>query len=129
MTIPDFNSQERQVVESALAQRFGQAVDLQLADSELKLDPGVPALTSCPTLYWHERGCHFLVFKTAANRYRCQFFYTDDEHFGPGRAEYGDLNACVLDLLRAQADREKESKGVRSGLTGDQIGEPNDPES
>ncbi len=127
MTIPDFSSPERQVVESALTQRYGKSVDLQLADSELRLDPGVPALSSCPTLYWHERGCHFLVFKTAASRYRCQFFYTDDEHFGTGRAEYDDLNACVLDLLRAQADHEKEAKGVRSGLTGDQIGEPKTP--
>ncbi len=129
MAIPDFSSPERQVVESALAQRFGKVVELQFADSELRLDPGVPALTSCPTLYWHERGCHFLVFKTAASRYRCQFFYTDEEHFGTGRGEYDDLSACVLALLRAQADHEKETKGVRSGLTGNQIGERNDSES
>ena len=128
MSIPDFSSPERQVVEAALAQRFGKAVDLQFADSELRLDPDVPALTSCPTLYWHERGCHFLLFKTAANRYRCQFFYTDEEHFGTGRTEYDDLSACVLALLRAQADHEKETKGVRSGLTGNQIGEPKTPE-
>ena len=123
MTIPDFTSAEQAVVESALEQRFGRSVDLQLADSELRLDPATPVLSSCPTLYWHERGCHFLVFKTAQDAYRCQFFYTDDEHFGTGRSQYPDLSECVLALLRAQADHEKDAKGVKSGLTGDQLGE------
>lgn len=119
--IPDFSSAERLVVRSALQRRFGQSVDLQFADSELRLDPEAPVLTACPTLYWSERGCHFVVFKTAADRYRCQFFYADDEHFGTGRSEYRDLSECVIGLLRAQADHEKDHKGARSGLTGDQI--------
>jgi len=123
MTIPDFDSADLLIVKSALKQRFGQDVEIQPADSELKLDPEAPVMTSCPTLYWHERDCHFLVFKTGANRYRCQFFYTDDEHFGTGRSEYDDLSECVTGLLRTQADHEKERKGVRSGTTGDQIGE------
>ena len=106
MPIPDFSPIELAAVQSVLAQRFGGNMEIELADSELRLDPDVPALTSCPTLYWRERGCHFAVFKTAADRYRCQFFYGDDEHFGTGRGEYDDLKECVTGLLRAQADHE-----------------------
>jgi len=105
-SIPDFTPAELQVAESALESRFGGKVEIELADSELRLEPDVPALTSCPTLYWRAQDCHFVVFKTAANRYRCQFFYGDDEHFGTGRSEYGGLEECMAALLHAHADHE-----------------------
>ena len=38
--IPEFNSAERWVIESALKERYGHFVPIELADSELKLDPG-----------------------------------------------------------------------------------------
>ena len=121
--IPDFNSAERWVIESALKERYGHLVTIELADSELKLDPGNPVLTNCPTVYWSERGCNFLVFKTAAERYRCLFYYSDDdeEQFGTGRAEYDELAECVGLLLKLQADHEKQRRGVRSGMTGAEI--------
>ena len=44
--IPDFNSAERWVIESALKERYGHLVQIELADSELKLDPDTPVLTA-----------------------------------------------------------------------------------
>ena len=120
--IPDFNSAERWVIESALKERYGHAVQIELADSELKLDPDTPVLSACPTVFWSERGCHFVIFKTGEDRYRCQFFYTDDEHYGTGRTEYDDLAECVGLLLKLQADHEKQRQGIESGMTGGQIG-------
>lgn len=120
--IDDFNAAERQQVDTLLLDRFGRMVLVEAADSELRLDPSIPVMTSCPTLYFSQRDCHFLLFKLGERRYRCQFFYTEDEFYGAGAPEFGDLQQCLTALLRAQADLEKERKGVRSGLTGDQIG-------
>jgi hypothetical protein len=119
--IPDFNSAERWVIESALKERYGHIVPIELADSELKLDQETPVLTACPTVFWSERGCNFLIFKTGEDRYRSQFFYSDDEQFGTGRAEYDELAECVGLLLQLQADHEKQRLGVQTGMTGDQI--------
>lgn len=120
-TIPDFNSAERWVIESTLKERYGHLVPIELADSELKLDPDAPVLSACPTVFWSERGCQFLVFKTGEDRYRCQFYYEDDEQFGTGRTEYDELAECVSVLLKLQADHEKQRQGVHSGMTGVQI--------
>lgn len=123
-SIPDFNSAERWVIESALKERYGRIVPIELADSDLRLDPGAPVLTPCPTVFWSERGCNFLIFKTGEDRYRSQFFYTDEEHYGTGREEYDELAECVGLLLKLQADHEKERQGVQSGMTGGQIKQP-----
>ena len=119
--IPDFNSAERWVIESALKERYGHFVQTELADSDLKLDPEAPVLTACPTVFWSERGCHFLIFKTGEDRYRCQFFYSDEEQYGTGRAEFEELAECVSLLLKLQADHEKQRLGVQTGMTGGQI--------
>lgn len=121
MTIPDFDANERSIVEALLRERYGKDVALELADAELRLDPAVPELTSCPTFYWTERGVHFVVFKTGKDRYRNQFFYSANEQYGTGRTEYDDLGECVSVLLKLQADHEKERAGVRSGATGGEL--------
>lgn len=120
-TIPDFNSAERWVIDSALKERYGRPVPVELADSELKLDPDTPVLTACPTVFWSERGCNFAIFKTGEDRYRCLFYYVDEEQFGTGRSEYDELAECVSLLLRLQADHEKLRQGVQSGMTGGEI--------
>jgi hypothetical protein len=119
--IAEFSSAERWVIESALKERYGHFVQIELADSELKLDPDAPVLTDCPTVFWSERGCNFLIFKTGEDRYRSQFFYDDDEHYGTGRAEFDEIAECVGLLLKLQADHEKQRQGVQTGMTGDQI--------
>lgn len=121
MTIPDFTPTERGIVEELLRQRYGHDVPLELVDSDLRLDPSARELTSCPTFYWTERGAHFVVFKTAEAQYRNQFFYSVNEQFGTGRADYNDIGECVGVLLKLQADHEKERAGVKSGATADEI--------
>jgi hypothetical protein len=115
--IPDFTADEQARVEALLARRYGQPVAIELADAELLLDPGSGEMTTCPTLYWTARGAHFVVFKVAEGRYRCQFFYTDADHYGTGRDQYADLDACVSTLLQVQADHERDSAGASSGAT------------
>ena len=120
-TIPDFNSAERWVIESALKERYGRFVQIELADSELKLDPEEPVLTVCPTVFWSERDCSFLIFKVGEDRYRCLFYYTEEEQYGTERTEYDELAECVSLLLKLQADHEKQRQGVHTGMTGGQI--------
>ena len=119
--IPDFSDAEQQLVASLLEQRYSRTVAIELADSELQLETEAP-LTSCPTLYWAERGAHFVLCKVARDRYRCQFFYTDAEQFGTGRTEYDELGECVLALLRVQSDHERERAKVFPGATAEDLG-------
>jgi hypothetical protein len=122
--IPDFDAEEQRVVASVLLQRYGKIVPLQFADSELQLDPASEVLAVCPTLYWTERGAHFVLCKVAPGAFRCQFFYSDAEHYGIGdRSEFADLEECVLTLLRVQSDHERQRANVFSGATGSDLGE------
>ena len=127
VTVSDFTEVERELVAELLQKRYIKPVLPELADSELKLDPASDEMTICPTLYWSERGAHFVVCKVAPGRYRCQFFYADADQYGTGHDDYTDLRNCVLTLLRVQADHEKQSAGVSSGATAvDLIADPDD---
>lgn len=117
MVISDFTETEQKHVSTILFERYGKLVSMQLADSELQLGIDLADLSLCPTIYWNERGAHFVVCKTGESRYRCQFFYSDAEHYGTGREEYDDLDTCVLTLLQVQSDHERQLASVSSGAT------------
>ncbi len=115
--IPDFTDAERRLVSDLLLKRYGKPVELRLADSDLQLGADPEQLTSCPTLYWNERGAHFIVCKTGGSRYRSQFFYSETEQYGTGRDEYDGLESCIVTLLQVQSDHERELAKVSSGAT------------
>lgn len=115
--IPDFSNAEQKMVSALLLERYGKVVPVQLADSDLQLGADPAQLSVCPTLYWHERGAHFVVCKVAADRYRCQFFYSDADQYGTGREEYDSVETCVLTLLQVQSDHERQLSHVSSGMT------------
>jgi hypothetical protein len=127
----EFDDGERWVVERALKERYGQIVKPELADVELKLQPGDAQLATCPTLFWEQRGAAFVIAKTGQDRYRAMFFYPGDpagEQYGAGQLEYRDLAECTLAVLRAQADHEKLRQGVASGDTALDLEDPDAPE-
>ncbi len=103
-SIPDFDDQELILVRQILKKRYHSDIEIELADSELRLEPTAPRLTFCPTVYWRADTVHFVIFKTAAQRYRCQFFYNSVEQYGTGIYEYEDLHHCMMTLLQVQAD-------------------------
>jgi hypothetical protein len=113
----DFTEVEQQRVEALLHRRYGFPVAAEFADSELRLDPADDKMDLCPTLYWSARGAHFVVFKLAESRFRCQFYYSDFDHYGTGRDDYDDLETCVRTLLQVQADHERDSAAASSGMT------------
>jgi len=106
--IPEFTKTEITTIETTLAERYGEPVEIQLADTEIRLDSYVRELTSCPAVYWKAGKCNFLVIKTGQQTYRCQFFYSVRHEYGTGIKEYNDLLDCLVSLLRVQADHERE---------------------
>jgi hypothetical protein len=108
--IPDFTEHELDLVRQSVERRFRHPVDVEIADAELKLDPSSAELTTCPTLFWNVGDCNFVVFKIGADRFRPQFYYGHNEHYGTGRPEYTDLAECVTRLMQAQADQVQERK-------------------
>lgn len=104
--VPDITSTELWVVETAVKERFGAGViEVQVADSDIRLDPADREMTSCPTLYWTDGIAHFVIFKVGEGLYRSQFFYSRREQYGTGRREYDDLAECVSLLLKMEADQ------------------------
>ncbi|HTY98999.1 MAG TPA: hypothetical protein VMB75_04155 [Rhodocyclaceae bacterium] len=115
--ISDFTDIELKLVNQSLFERYGRTVAIQLADAELQLGAEDDELTLCPTLYWEERGAHFVVFKIGEGRYRGQFFYSETTQYGTGRNSFDNLGDCVITLLQVQSDHERQMKGVQSGMT------------
>lgn len=106
--IPDFSKSELWTIQSTLMERYGEndAPQIDLAETEMRLDKGSTQLVACPAAYWAYGKCHFLIIKTTDNRYRCQFFYRIHQIYGTGTEEYDDLAKCAVTLLQVQADHE-----------------------
>ncbi len=91
-------------IRTTLEERYGEAIEPTLADTELRLSPHNTELALCPTAYWEHEGCHFVICKTGDKSYRCQFFYRSYEMYGTGIEEFDDLSECTVTLLQVQAD-------------------------
>lgn len=113
--VVEFTDAEIQVVRDTLRERFKQDKEIQLADTELRLNPDSSTMSMCPTLYWEHDGCHFVLCKLGRQRFFCQFFYGTNDQYGTGREEYDDILDCVTTLLRVQADHELKKQGAKKG--------------
>lgn len=116
--IPDFTETELWTVRTALRERYGQAVPVELADIELRLPPTARHTTPCPGVFWSAQGANFVIAKVGEGRYYAQFFYRGYEQYGTGRREWDNLAECVTALLQVQADHARQRAGVASGSTG-----------
>ncbi len=109
--IPDINDTELWIIKTTLKERYGEEIDIQLADAEVRLSPADRELHNCPVAYWQADDCNFVVFKAGDARYRCQFFFRGYQQYGTGRLEYDDLAECMVDLLQTQADYTARERG------------------
>ena len=114
-TIADFSESEHWLLRSTLKERYGEEVEVQLADTEMRLDRHSTQLHTCPAAYWERDKCHFIVVKTGDNRYRAQFFYRLYQMYGTGIEEFDDLSTCVVTLLQVQADHEMKERAEQEG--------------
>ena len=100
----EFTDQELDIIRATLVSCYGHAVEIDLADAEMQLDPEPAALMLYPTVYWGEQGCHFVVSKTSKKRFYCQFFYGPDEMHSTGRLYYDDVLEAVAAMLKLQSE-------------------------
>jgi hypothetical protein len=108
--VADLTDNEMWTIQSTLRERYGHDVEVELADSEIRLQPTDRELTTCPIAYWTHDDCNFVVIKTGEKSYRGQFFYRLHQQYGTGIDEYDDLAECMVSLLQAQADHERTRK-------------------
>ena len=110
--IADFTKSEIWTVESTLKERWGKdnEIELQLAETEIRIHMGDKETTDCPAMIWQYEGCNFIVFKTGVQNYRCQFFYKGYQQYGTGVHEYDDIGDCIISLLQVQSDQRRESQ-------------------
>jgi len=109
--VADITDSEQWIVRSTLRERYGREIEVQLADSEIRLRPSDRELTQVPVFYWEADGCNFVIFKTGDRRYRCLFYYRLYQQNGTGIPEYDDLTECVVSLLQVQADHAAKERG------------------
>jgi len=109
--IPDFTQSETWTIESTLKERWGKdnAIELQFADTEIRLHLGDRETTNCPAIIWQHEGCNYIIFKSGIQNYRCQFFYKGYQQYGTGVYEYDDIGDCIISLLQVQSDQSRNS--------------------
>jgi len=114
--IPPFSDAEMHLARAALRERYGQAVELQEVETEIRLHPADRELTVCPALYWEDaERCRFVVSKTGDGRFRSMFFWSVKDRFATGKEEYDNLGDCLVTTLKMQeeaARRRAEEAGV-----------------
>ena len=111
-SIADFTKSEIWTVESTLKERWGKdnEIELQFADTDIRLSLGEKDTTVCPGVIWEYQGCNYVIFKTGVQNYRCQFFYKGYQQYGTGVHEYDDIGDCIISLLQVQSDHARENK-------------------
>jgi len=110
--IPNFTDTELWTLQSTLKERWGNEneIELQLAETDVRLSPSDRESTECPAVIWNHDGCNFIIIKSGIQNYRCQFFYRGYQQYGTGIREYDDLGDCIVSLLQVQADHARDSK-------------------
>ncbi|MDM8569910.1 hypothetical protein QUF50_10465 [Thiotrichales bacterium HSG1] len=96
---PDFDGSEIWTIRTTLKERYGQHIEVQLADTQVKI--GSDSLW-CPTVYWYVEPVHFVIFKTGLGHYRCHFFYNENEQYGTGIEEFDNISECIVTLLQVE---------------------------
>jgi hypothetical protein len=110
----DINDTELWTVRTTRRQRFGEdrEIELQIADSEIRLAPSDSEPTPCQALYRPEGGRRSVIFKAGERNYRSQFFYKPYRHrFSSGARELDAPAECVVATLQAQTDCEAQAAG------------------
>jgi len=110
--IPDTTETELWVMRTTLKELCRRAIDLQVADADVRISPADRALTRWPVMAWQsDDGCVVAIFKVGEHAYRCPFFYKPHNQMGAGRLEYDDLTECTVALPQAQTDYAAEERG------------------
>ena len=115
--IPDFEDTEIKIIDDTLKQRYGVAKETERCDVEMRINPDDDETIDCPSIYWENNGCHFILSKLDDSKFFSQFFYNDKEQFSTSTNFYTDLSNCLMTTLQVQADHEREKNMQQESLT------------
>jgi len=107
--IPDFTETELWVVRSTLKERYGQEIELQLAETETS-SPEAGGMDWYPTLFWTAKGAKFAIVKLGAKRFRPIFYYHPETQLGTGVDSYDEIGDAVISVLQVEADHMRKQK-------------------
>ncbi|GAB4508504.1 MAG: hypothetical protein Tsb0026_07230 [Sulfuricaulis sp.] len=107
--IPDFTETKLWAVRSTLKERYGKAVEPQLADTEVMLG-GAGGMAWCPALFWSAKGANFAVVKLGIKRFRAYFYYHPEHQLGAGIDSYDEIGDCMISVLQVEADHMRKQK-------------------
>jgi hypothetical protein len=119
--IADFTEVEMRLVDVTLRERYGQAVQIEDVETEIRLLPADRELTACPAIYWEDGNrCRFVVSKTGVDKFRSMFFWSVKDRFSTGKEEYDNLGDCLVTTLKMQEDAaQRRAKEVGVGGVGE----------
>lgn len=109
-SIQDFSEQQVSSVQQLINVRYKEDIELQLADSEVQIDPAMQDTTVCPILFWNARECNFAIIRTGEDQYRGQYFYNPHEQYVTQQVFFTTVEDCATALLREQSDDEREAQ-------------------
>ena len=115
MSIPGLSASDLALVRVTLKERFGFDVDVQEAETEVRLSPGDRELAQCPAVFWQVEKCSFVVAKTGPAGFHAMFFYSIKDRFGTSKEEYDNLGDCLITLLKVQ-EKEHLRRQQESGI-------------
>lgn len=112
-----FPAQDIDLVKRTLWERYGRPVQVQEVEVELLIAPGDAIPSACPALYWRDGNANFVLARVqgpaGVPTFRTQFFYDENEVFGTGHTEYGNLGDCVVTVLQVQQAHAAERAKVK----------------
>lgn len=107
----DITEAEKWAVETTLRERWpGRAIELEMADVEIRLFPRDRELVERPALFWQVDDTSFVIIKTGDRAYRSQFYYRGFQQYGTGKSEFDDITDCVVTTLQVHADKEAQNR-------------------
>lgn len=115
-SIPNFSEPELHRLKEMLTQRYKKDVEIELTKCDLYPNQDGGEALSCPTVFWHENGTNFVVYKTEMLQYISQFFYTPHEQYGTGIDNYNNLDDCVSAVLQSHSEHQRDRDSPGSDL-------------
>jgi hypothetical protein len=108
MSVSGYTEEQYSSAQAIVDKRYGEHIELLLADSDGPIDVDSGEASSCPALFWTARECNFIVLRTDEEVFLARYFYNPNEQFSTLQEHFNTIEDCVLGVLQAQSDHERE---------------------
>jgi len=120
-----FTSHELALIKTTLRERYDRDIPFETAEAEICLNPDQQEnLSLCEVVTWSTEETGFVIFKITTQRFRAQFFTSDNKQYGVGKQEFDNLGDCLITLLQIQSDFVRERAGIKSSINAFNLPDP-----